>query len=574
MSFSQTLSVLYRKYPLLRIGIFIAVIVLIIGLISLVTIETRQIPEITSISPAVGTAGDIMTINGAHFGEKQGTSDFVEVGGSRITSNGYLRWTDNQIRIVLPTNVQDGLVVVKTKNGQSKPGFFANTADIPVLVPPDTQTSLPVISSVSPSSGSYGTLITISGTNFGTIRGNAFVKFTANRDDADQTTMSSSSTEDKQGEFDLQYIPANENNYDYEYWSDSEIRVRIPDGAASGPIAVSTEKGESNLGQVDVHLPAGTKSYTSRRTYLLQLSEEIENLDSKNPTTVTMRVPRPIVNAAQPMAEMTECIPLPVIADYKNTIIHQIELARATGKKMRFSQNFVVSTYSVQTSINPNRVRPFSEKKRLLYLASTQADSLIPSRNASIVSAAKEIVGKENNPYRQAKLLFDHILDQYELYARSRRTNDTVLDVLSKKRGDAYDLTVLYTALLRSLGIPCLPVSGILVDSDLKAQAHWWSEFYIENFGWVPVDLALAKDALDYKAFKKPDNPREFYFGNLDGQHIAFSRGWNEVKPALVNSKVVQRSKSYAFQSIWEESSAGKVNYSTLWNNPVVLGIY
>ena len=574
MSFSQTISVLYRKYPLLRISVFIVAIALIIALISLVTIETRQVPEITSISPAVGTAGDIMTISGTHFGEKQGTSDYVEVGGSRITSNGYLRWSDKQIRIILPTNVQDGLVIVRTKNGQSKPGFFANTADIPVLVPPDTQTSLPVISSISPSSGSYGTLITISGTNFGTIRGNAFVKFTANRDDADQTTMSSSSTEDKQGEFDLQYITANENNYDYEYWSDSEIRVRIPDGASSGPLSVNTEKGESNVGQIDIHLPAGTKSYTSRRTYLLQLSEEIENLDSKNPTTVTMRVPRPLVNASQPMAEMTECNPQPVIPDYKNTIIHQIELVRATGRKMRFSQNFVVSTYSVQTAINPSRVRPFSEKKRLLYLAATQPDNLILSRNPEIMAAAKEITGKESNPYKQVKLIFDYMLKQFEVYARSRRSNESILDTLKKKRGDAYDCTVLFTSLVRSLNIPCLPISGILVDSDLKAQPHWWTEFYIENFGWVPVDIALAKDALEYKAFKKPENPSEFYFGNLDGQHIAFSRGWNEVKPALINSKVVQRQKSYAFQSIWEESSAGKVNYSTLWNDPVVLGIY
>lgn len=574
MSFSKTLSVLYRKYPLLRIGFSILLVTLIIGVISVVTIETRQFPEISSIMPAVGTAGDIMTINGQHFGDKQGTSDYVEVGGSRITSNGYLGWNDTQIKVILPVNVQDGLVIVRTKNGQSKPGFFANTAGIPVLVPPDAQTSMPVISSVSPSSGSYGTLLTISGTNFGTIRGNSAVKFTANRDDVALTPLSSSASDDTQGEFDIQYIQANENNYDYEYWSDSEIRVRIPDGAASGPFSITTEKGDSNVAQIEIQLPAGTKSYTNRRTYLLQLSEEVENLDSKNHTTVTMRVPRPVVYALQPMAELTECKPAPVIADYKNTIIHQIELARATGRKMRFTQNFVVSTYAVQTTINPARVRQFSEKNRLLYLAATQADSLIPSKKPEVIAKAKEIVKKETNPYKQAKLIFDYLFENYDLHARPRRSNETVIDLLNKKQGDAYDLSALFTTLVRSLGIPCLPVSGILVDSDLKAQSHWWSEFYIENFGWIPVDIALAKDGLDYKAFKKPDAPRAFYFGNLDGQHIAFSRGWNEVKPALINSKIVQRPKSYAFQSIWEESSEGKVNYSTLWNDPVILGIY
>ena len=515
-----------------------------------------------------------MTIHGLHFGANRETSDYVEVGGSRITSNGYLTWSDTQIRIVLPTNVQDGLVIVGTETGRSKPVFFANTADIPVVIPPDTQTSLPVITSVTPSSGSYGTLITISGTNFGTIRSTSSVNFSANRDDTTQSTFTSSSTNDAQDDFDLQTIPANETNYDYEYWSDSEIRVRIPDGAASGPFSVHTEKGTSNVSQLEVTLPAGTKSYTNRRTYLLQLSEEIENLDSKNHTTVTMRVPRPVVNALQPMSELTESKPTPVIEDYKNTIIYQIELARATGKRARFTQNFVVSVYTLQTEINPNRVRPFTQKNRLLYLSATQADNLIHSKNEAIVAKAKEIVGRETNPYKQARLIFAHLFDNYEFQMRPKNAKNNVEDILQTKRGDAYDFAILYTTLVRALGIPCLPVSGILVDADLKAQPHWWSEFYIENFGWIPVDLTLAKDALNYKAFKKPENPRTFYFGNLDGQHIAFSRGWNEVKPALINSKVVQRPRSFAFQSIWEESSAGKVNYSTLWNDPIVLGIY
>ncbi|MDE6736086.1 MAG: transglutaminase-like domain-containing protein, partial [Treponemataceae bacterium] len=293
----------------------------------------------------------------------------------------------------------------------------------------------------------------------------------------------------------------------------------------------------------------------------------------KNTTSVTLRVPRPLVTAAQPMADLTECKPEPVIANYKNTIIHQVELVRASNRKVKFSQQFVVAVYTVQTDVNAKKVRPFSEKSRVLYRATTQPDSLIQSNDEAVAAKAKEIVGKETNPYLQAKLVYDYMLDTYDFPSRLSRENESALDLLRKERGDAYDFAVLYTTLVRALGIPCLPVSGILVDADLHVQPHWWSEFYIEQFGWIPVDVALAK-GLDYKAFKPLDDARAFYFGNLDSQHIAFSRGWNEVKPALVNSKIVRRAKSYAFQSIWEESSEGNVNYSTLWNDPVVLGIY
>ena len=572
MSFGKTLSVLYRKYPLLRIGSVIAGTVLAIVLVSFITLETKKSPEITSISPAVGSAGEIMTIRGENFGTERDTSSFVEIGGSRLTANGYVSWNDTQIRIVLPQNVQDGLVIVSTKNGRSKPGFFANVADIPVEVPPDTQTSLPVITSVSPLTGSYGTLLTISGSNFGTIRGNSDVYFTANRDDASQAALTTA-TANNQGELNVQFIPANENNYDYEYWSDSEIRVRIPDGAANGPFYVQTEKGTSNYLQTEINLPAGTKSYTGRRTYVLNVSADIEGLDSKSATSLTLRVPRPVITARQPMADLTECKPQPVIADYKNTIIHQVELARANNRKITFSQDFVVAVYAVQTTVEARKIRPFAEKKRALYLSATQQDNLIRSKEESVVAAAKEIVGKETNPYLQAKALYDYMLAHYDLPAKLRQENKSPLDMLRTERGDAYDFAILYTTLLRSLGIPSLPVSGILVDADLHAQPHWWTEFYIEQFGWIPVDVALAK-GMHYKAFKQIEDAAAFYFGNLDSQHIAFSRGWNEVKPALVNSKIVQRPKSYAFQSIWEESSAGKVNYSSLWNDPVVKGIY
>ncbi|MDE6350777.1 MAG: IPT/TIG domain-containing protein, partial [Treponemataceae bacterium] len=470
-------------------------------------------------------------------------------------------------------NVQDGLVIVATKNGRSKPGFFANEAGIPVAVPPDTQTSLPVITAITPQAGSYGTLMTIRGTNFGTVRGNGAVFFSANRDDASQATFTSGVGTDSLDEFNPQFIPASENNYDYEYWSDGEIRVRIPDGAADGPVFVRTEKGASNALKAEIRLPAGTKSYTGKRTYVLQMTEDIEDVDSKNTTSVTLREPRPLVSAAQPMADLTECKPAPVIANYKNTIIHQVELARAANRKVKFSQQFVVAVYTVQTDVNAKKVRPFSEKSRVLYRATTQPDSLIQSNDKAVAAKAKEIVGKETNPYLQAKLVYDYMLDAYDFPSRLSRENESALDLLRKERGDAYDFAVLYTTLVRALGIPCLPVSGILVDADLHVQPHWWSEFYIEQFGWIPVDVALAK-GLDYKAFKPLDDARAFYFGNLDSQHIAFSRGWNEVKPALVNSEIVRRAKSYAFQSIWEESSEGNVNYSTLWNDPVVLGIY
>jgi hypothetical protein len=48
---------------------------------------------------------------------------------------------------------------------------------------------------------------------------------------------------------------------------------------------------------------------------------------------------------------------------------------------------------------------------------------------------------------------------------------------------------------------------------------HFWAEFYIPHYGWIPVDANYGD--VQVKDFKD----RSFYFGNLDNRHIAFSRG-------------------------------------------------
>ena len=572
-------SLLFRKYSFFRVLSYVFIVALILSGISFFTVRTKKIPVISSVITVVGQAGDTMVIRGSNFGQIRGTS-FVEIGGNRITARGYITWTENLIKLTIPSNVQDGLVIVATKSGKSKPGFFANEAGIPVAVQKNIKAVGPTITQITPSSSTVGSLITIFGSDFGINRGNSRVIFTAN---AEKSSDLGSGQGEKFSDFDFSVIPASETDYDYEFWSDSEIRVRIPDGSASGNIYVETEKAKSNAISEEISTSVGKKSYTGRKTYILQVNADIDSIDTQNGTNITLRVPRPITFSSQPMASLTDCSPEPVISDFKNTVIHQISLKKATSKneKIKFSHDFALSTYAVNTEIIEKNVKPYSQsfKKRILYQNSTKSDSLILSDNEGVKALAEKIItyqnGKaESNPYIQARLVYNYLLENYELKKDLRKADSSPLDLLKSKKGDAYDLAIFYTTLLRALGIPSLPVAGILLDSEMKTQNHWWTEFYIENFGWIPVDLSLGK-GMDYNSFRPVENEAEFYFGNLDGQHIAFSRGQNEVKQTMnAKNKLVHRPRSYAFQTIWEESSEGNVNYSSLWNVPVVLGVY
>ncbi|MBR1714388.1 MAG: IPT/TIG domain-containing protein [Treponema sp.] len=568
-------SLLFRKYPLFRTVLYALVIAAALGIVSVVTKQVKKSPSIEDINPAVGSAGDTMTIKGSNFGSVRDNS-YVELSGRRITASGYVDWSENEIKIIIPSNVQDGLVNVVTSSGKSKPAFFANEAGIPVEAPLDTVSSLPVISSISPSSASVGESIVVSGMNFGSVRGNSFVLFSANREDA------------ASGEDDSPSVAANEDEFDYESWSDTEIRVRVPDGAASGTVTVKTDKGGSGMKKFDVKTPVGTKKYSHGKTYAIRLNEDVDSIASKNAFSITLRVPRPIVSSFQPSVELYECSSEPLVANFNNTLIHQIELQKVekgkseadSAKKFKFSQDFVVASYSVETKINSRSVKDY-DKNRVMFKKFSSPDSLVQSGDPEIVEFAKRVVGKEKNRYQQAKLVYDYFVANCTLLNYQRESTSSPKDLIlssnsdEKSAGDAYDFSVVYASVLRALQIPCVPVAGILVNADSSSKNHWWNEFYIEGFGWVPVDIALGK-GLEFEPFREcaVDDAESYYFGNIDNQHVAFSRGWNEIRQSLVNGKTVYRPKTFAFQSIWEETSEGSVNYSSLWNNPIVTGIY
>jgi transglutaminase-like putative cysteine protease len=335
---------------------------------------------------------------------------------------------------------------------------------------------------------------------------------------------------------------------------------------------VKTDKGMSNARPLTVASPVGIKQFGDGRVYVIHFNADISNAVVSEPSSLILRMPRPQVSASQPKVDVQECMPEPVIADFNDMILHQILLDELGIGKAFFTHSFVMPVYSVTTEIDAARVPAYTS--RALYEAETAADDLIKSDDARIIALAQSIVKTERNPYLQARLIYNYLLDACTLLPETRGGENSAYDILADTRGDSYDFAILFCALLRSLKIPAVPIAGIIVDSEKQARNHWWCEFYVERFGWVPVDPGLGA-GLRFTPFgTPPEDARAFYFGNMDVYHIAFSRGWKTVKPAIPDSKNVYRPRTYAFQSIWEEASAGTQQYSSFWSEPIISGIY
>ena len=166
-------------------------------------------PAVTSLSATAGPAGSTVTITGSGFGASQGDST---VSFNGVDAGAAISWSDTSITVVVPNGAVSGSLVV-TVNG------------VPSAAVAFTVTPAPAITEIAPQMGPPGTLVTISGRNFGASQGASTVTFGG----VGAGTAWS--------------------------WSDQSINVYVPGGAATGNVVVNLSGAASNGALFTVVIP-------------------------------------------------------------------------------------------------------------------------------------------------------------------------------------------------------------------------------------------------------------------------------------------------------------------------------
>ncbi|MFO7835706.1 MAG: transglutaminase domain-containing protein [Candidatus Thorarchaeota archaeon] len=63
---------------------------------------------------------------------------------------------------------------------------------------------------------------------------------------------------------------------------------------------------------------------------------------------------------------------------------------------------------------------------------------------------------------------------------------------LREEEGDCDECADIFVAVARSIGMPARRVVGHLFKGNSKPEPHAWSEVFIHNRGWVPIDASLG----------------------------------------------------------------------------------
>jgi len=139
------------------------------------------------------------------------------------------------------------------------------------------------------------------------------------------------------------------------------------------------------------------------------------------------------------------------------------------------------------------------------YLKTTQE---IPAKDPRVITLAHKAVGN-------AKSIYQKVLNLTEFV--SRYVNDiqihrrqSVLDTLTLKTGDCTEHAQLFTAMARSLGIPCRTVGGLHYLGKNEFAGHMWCEVVINGY-WKQVDPTLNQFPIDALHIRFPTDEAQCY---------------------------------------------------------------
>jgi transglutaminase-like putative cysteine protease len=523
---------------------------------------TLSRPRIESLEPSLGEPGGEVALRGRNFGAVRGEGR-VDVDGMVPTAGSYVSWADSEIRLRLPASFDSGLLRVVTRSGRSNPKLFMNRARLPVLVSGERDGGGgPRIASISPEEGTIGSLLVVSGSGFGDGRGDSELRF-ARAGDAEGSTLQAD------GSPPLSIAPAAV-DLGYELWSDKEIRLRVPDGAVSGPVYVVGGKSRSNAAFFRVFSASGAKRYSSRARYSLAQGVSVKKIKVSGPAELYLWAPLPAESASQLLVGILGQEPPPMVGDYRGTALYRLS-GLQSGKDREMSQSFLVEVYAVEAAINPDLgpIRP--QDPPALMAAYAAPDALVPSSSPVVQDLAKRILRGERGSWRAARLVWDWL--GQNLRWTDRHEHEKILDALKDKSADSYSYAVISAALLRAAGLPTLPVAGYLVDPSRRAVRHYWNEVFVYGLGWVPLDPVLGSGASP-GGIRPAWEDRARYFGGLDNRHIAFSRGLSVLAPLSPSGKRASKERRWSFQSFYEEASGALDAYSSFWGDVEVTGAY
>lgn len=204
------------------------------------------------------------------------------------------------------------------------------------------------------------------------------------------------------------------------------------------------------------------------------------------------------------------------------------EVAPSSMAAIQIVTDFTLTRQATAVQLDPAKAGLITAQHREFFADDLRTDVPHMVVDAPIRRLANQLCGSETNVVRQARAIYDYVVDHTQHYSKSPTSPKSSQQgdatyCLANGGGACTDMHSLFCALARARGIPTRFCFGSLLKAqnegkELDPGYRCWVLFFVPNYGWVPADMAAANLAPEKK---------ESYFGGLDSRRVLFSRGRN-----------------------------------------------
>lgn len=265
--------------------------------------------------------------------------------------------------------------------------------------------------------------------------------------------------------------------------------------------------------------PKDPASTGKQRTFLLTYAGTIKDLKPDQEALVWL--PMAVSSSLQDVTIASKNLPAPekigTDKEYGNKMIHFQARADKDGL-VPFKVVYKVTRREVKTDAIANVTLKPKEKRDLLSRF-LEPDALVPISGKPLdLIKDKKLPGDQ---FASAKIMYDMVNGhmKYSKEGTGWGKGDSVW-ACDSKFGNCTDFHSLFISMARGNKIPAKFEMGFPLPTKRGAGPvlgyHCWAWFLPDGKGWVPVDISEAN--------RNPEL-REYYFGNLTEDRVAFSKG-------------------------------------------------
>lgn len=247
---------------------------------------------------------------------------------------------------------------------------------------------------------------------------------------------------------------------------------------------------------------------------------------------------------------------------YAHSTVYMEKKAEA-GKPTVFSEEFEFDAYGAWFDLDTANVKPYDTTTPLYKTYTSERDQHIVF-TPQIRALAERLTAGATTPLAKARRIFKWIDENFPwASAREYSTIENIPEyVLANKHGDCGQVTLLFLTLCRSIGIPAHFQSGFMLHPG-DENMHDWGEIYIQDLGWVPVDMSFG-----IPAYAKNEKETFFFLGGIDSFRMVVN---NDFGCPLYPAKQYPRSETVDFQRGEVEWAGGNLYFDKWkWNLEVL----